>query len=1161
MVSPDLPIEDEDSEVDDRLIKLLWDYDEQLLTGSSVNVEDQPALAATLAVDGSDRLAQNRSAIDLLSWAGPTLAVASSMGWSGYVVAPDSPPTGRPGNDGRDLASAGPTCPNREGVRGRISNGMELPRQFGRFQIVRELGRGGLGVVLLANDPVLKRKVALKIPRPEALLTPDLRQRFAREGQAAARLTHPNLVAVYEVGDVGPVAFIAAAYCNGPNLAEWLANSKQSLSPRAAAEIVAQLADGIAYAHAQGVLHRDLKPGNVVLEMHERSESVPYVVPDRVVVLPFTPKITDFGLARIADNAGGETRAGLLMGTPAYMAPEQVAGRTDEVGCQADVYALGTILYELLANQPAFSGATDLETLRRVTHEEPIAPRKLSSHVPPDLEAICLKCLQKLPGRRYAGASALAADLRRFLAGRPTQARPPSSIERLLKWARRQPATASLIGVAAAALTGIVMLSAIYIGWLRQANEAAEAARTAAEVSAARSRIQERVANEHLYASRMRLAYQSLDHGDSSHVRTLLDQYGPGKSWESLRGFEWYQINQRLHQERATFVGHRGEVYAVTFSPDGRRLLSGGEDGTIRVWDPQGGRELKSVPAHANCVNVLVFSPDGAILASGSCDHMIKLWDATTLQLLGTLEGHANEVHCLAFRPNDPRCLAAGGHESMVRVWDLPTREVVRTFDAGSDVNGLAWRPDGAQLFVASGKTSDARSFAWRIEDDHVTTFPWLGFAVAVSSTGDTGWGLRDLLVHAPATAGAQPRFLPSHDGSVRAVTFSPGGKQMATGGFDRAIRIWDAETQVCTQTLSGHTGWVQALAFSPAGSLLASASFDGTIKLWNSEPSDQTDRSVAYSYLRGSSWPFAIASADLQFLAVPNGRNSVRVSRLADGSLHGELPISSELRWIQFHPRQNRLFVIPAFPGSQAEEWDVEEMQRIQVHPLPAGPFRGAAFWDHYLVTEQADRTSLTDLSTDQIWRQLVRPARGDPAYDRGVSGLVASRNGASLLISRRSDEPSWIFQGAEERQFRQIVGLGTALSNDAKVVASPVSGHSIALVDSRTGKSLTTLSHHDRSGPVAFSPDDRTLAVCSGDRTVYLWNVATGQEMARLITRPTSFLSLMFSADGRRLAAIGMADQASHAADRPAEGGMQPAEIARGTAVITIWSSIDEP
>ena len=283
---------------------------------------------------------------------------------------------------------------------------------------------------------------------------------------------------------------------------------------------------------------------------------------------------------------------------------------------------------------------------------------------------------------------------------------------------------------------------------------------------------------------------------------------------------------------------------------------------------------------------------------------------------------------------------------------------------------------------------------------------------MAVSSTGDTGWGLRDLLVHAPATAGAQPLMLPTHDGSVRAVTFSPSGKQMATGGIDRAIRIWDSARQVCTQTLSGHTGWVQALAFSPSGGTLASASFDGTIKLWNSEPTDQTVRSVEFSYLRGSSWPFVIASADLQFLAVPNGRNSVRVSRLADGSLHGELPISSDFRWIQFHPRQNRLFVIPAFPGSQAEEWDVEEMRRIQVHPLPDGPVRGAALWGHHLAKEQDDRTILTDMSTGQIWRELLRSAQPDAAYDRDVvSTLVASQNGARLLISRRSDQPSWIF------------------------------------------------------------------------------------------------------------------------------------------------------
>ena len=284
-------------------------------------------------------------------------------------------------------------------------DGLSEPRAFGRFQIVRELGRGGFGVVFLAHDPVLRRDVALKVPRPDALLTPDLRRRFLREAQAAARLTHPNLVAVHEVGEVGPICFIAAAFCDGPTLAAWLRDRAKPAPPRLAAHVVAALADAVHYAHTQGVLHRDLKPSNVLLESNPTIADCAGDDEPR-----FVPKLTDFGLAKLAEGEAQDapTRSGAMLGTPAYMAPEQADGRLDEVGPGTDVYALGALLYELLTGQPVFRGSTDLDTLHRVLVDEPMPPRRLQADLPRDLEAICLMCLEKQPGRRYGTAAALA---------------------------------------------------------------------------------------------------------------------------------------------------------------------------------------------------------------------------------------------------------------------------------------------------------------------------------------------------------------------------------------------------------------------------------------------------------------------------------------------------------------------------------------------------------------------------------------------------------------------------------------------------------------------------------------------------------------------------------------------------------------------------------
>ena len=400
--------------------------------------------------------------------------------------------------------------------------------------------------------------------------------------------------------------------------------------------------------------------------------------------------------------------------------------------------------------------------------------------------------------------------------------------------------------------------------------------------------------------------------------------------------------------------------------------------------------------------------------------------------------------------------------------------------------------------------------------------------------------------------------MLPSHGGHLRAVTFSPRGKRMASGGSEHTIHIWDATTRACTQILTGHTRWIQALAFSPSGSLLASASFDGTIRLWNDEPTDRTLRTAEFTHLLLDG-PVAISS-DFRYLALPSRPDVVSVLGLADGSLLGELPLVGFPRWLQFHPERPNLFVVSSMSGSPGEEWDVEKMQRIKQHRLPDGMIYGAALWGRYLVTEEGGRTAFTDTSTGQIWHQLLRPSPVGQPYIN-PSTLVASPNGASLLIARREQEPSWIFEAPNGRPPRQTIPWGKALSNGAKVVAREISSYLIVLVDSLTGNQLATLSHHDRIGPAAFSPDGKTLAVCSGDRTVYLWNVATGQELARLTTRPMRSISLQFSSDGLRLAAVGLVDQKTLDADHAYHDGTRILAIVQATAVITIWSGIEGP
>lgn len=328
---------------------------------------------------------------------------------------------------------------------------------LGRFRIRRELGRGGFGIVLLADDPLLGRPVALKIPLPDALLKPNLRDRFLREARAAAGLDHPNLVPVYEAGEVGPVCYIASAYCPGTNLAVWLKQQDQDVPARTAAALVAAVAEAVQHAHGRGILHRDLKPSNILLV--PRPAEGPVGPPDE---LRFIPKLTDFGLAKLLQEHEHETTTGVIVGTPEYMAPEQAEGARGRMGAQTDVYALGVILYELLTGQVPFRGTNLLHTLEQVRSEEPVPPRQLRPQLPRDLETICLQCLRKDPYERYVSASALVQDLRHFLQSEPIQARPLSLLALGRSWCRR-PERILDAGVIAL-LIGLISIANIVVG-------------------------------------------------------------------------------------------------------------------------------------------------------------------------------------------------------------------------------------------------------------------------------------------------------------------------------------------------------------------------------------------------------------------------------------------------------------------------------------------------------------------------------------------------------------------------------------------------------------------------------------------------------------------------------------------------------------------------
>jgi serine/threonine protein kinase len=336
-----------------------------------------------------------------------------------------------PENTSRDALAR---CPAHEG-------------RFGRFQIQHALGQGGFGIVFRAWDPDLERNVALKVPQPESVLSAEAHRRFLQEARAAAGLDHPNIVPVYEIGSVGSVSYIASAFCPGPTLAGWFECQSGFVPERDAASLVATLALAVQHAHERGVLHRDLKPGNILLQPAQ-DEVLAGV--DHLALVDFQPRITDFSLANVAGATILDSRTASPFGSPPYMAPEQAQGRLAAIGPPTDVYALGCILYELLTGKPPFRGRGQLDTLRQVIAEQPIPPRRWRRELSAPLQAIVMKCLEKDPGDRYVTARDLSADLQRFLVGEPMHGLPSGRWQSIRRTIRRH--SAALVFVVTTAL-------------------------------------------------------------------------------------------------------------------------------------------------------------------------------------------------------------------------------------------------------------------------------------------------------------------------------------------------------------------------------------------------------------------------------------------------------------------------------------------------------------------------------------------------------------------------------------------------------------------------------------------------------------------------------------------------------------------------------------
>ena len=949
---------------------------------------------------------------------------------------------------------------------------VEVADTFPGYQILQQIGEGGCGVVYhaLQSHP-LRREVAIKVIKL-GMDTRSVITRFEAERQALALMDHPNIARVYDAGVTGiGRPFFVMELVGGERITEYC-NRRQFSFPQRL-ELFQQVCRAVQHAHQKGIIHRDLKPSNILVTENDGQA---------------TPKVIDFGVAKAIGqqrlaNQTIYTAFEQFVGTPAYMSPEQAGLAGEDIDTRSDIYSLGVLLYELLTGRPPFAH----ERLRRaglgeicriIREEEPVLPSarvttlnrdeltetarcrmlhapRLVSELRGDLDWLVMKSLEKDRARRYATATALAEDIERHLKNEPVAARPPSALYRLQKLARRNRlAVGSAVVVLAALVTGVTVSTWMFFRE-REAREHAE---------------------ERAYLSDMNLAARmtALSVGGLEGAVKLLE------SWQhhqpDLRGWEWFYLNGLCHQELLTIRADSNQLWSVAWGPEGKRLATGGSEGTVKIWNAGTGQLLAVLPGHQGEVLTVAWSPDGRRIASAGQDKAVRIWDPETAQAV-TLAGHRQAVKGLAWSP-DSRQLASCSDDGTVRIWNPASGATVRIFAASNWLGAVAWSGDGTRLVASGGHHS---FMCWEVasgrelwslppnSEGDTLTVAWSPDGTQVATGGtDNSVGFRD------AATGTNLASYFDNQNKVLSVAWNTDGTFLAsaTVGDGRiAIRDMQAGGRII-RNLRGHLGSVRCVCWQPRGSKIASASVDGTVKVWdagNADPStlqlSQPDQVTALAW-----------SADSTKLATG-------CRRMAP--------------WI----------------------WDLSQVARPNALPGNYTPWTWAVAWN-------PDGTRLASAGADgiDVW-DAARRARvwhiGQPAED--YHALAWSPDARFLASSVRAGKLK-IWEAATGTLFK-IIDMpyndcnSMAWSPDGRCLAIGV-GRRIHLWDAVHFTATKTLDGHaDLIRCLAWSPSGKCLASASDDSSARIWDVSRGREITTLFGHASSVYSVAWSPDGRRV------------------------------------------